>query len=133
MPTATVKWVSGRQFVGTDERGHGVLMSGSSAQAGASPSEMLLLALAGCSGYDVVEIMEKKRKPLSSLDIVVEGERDENPPWPYRRIHITYLVSGEGITEKAVQQAVQLSTEKYCSVAATVAGVAEITTDFEIS
>jgi putative redox protein len=132
MPTATVRWVNGKQFVGTDSRGQSVVLSGASDQGGVSPSEMLLVALASCTAYDVVEIMEKKRKPLTSLDIRIDGERDSKPPWPYRRIHVTYLVSGNNITEKAIAQAIQLSEEKYCSVAATVRGVAAITTDFEI-
>lgn len=132
MPTATVKWVSGKQFVGTDSRGHSIVLSGSSDQGGVSPSEMLLVALAACTGYDVVEIMEKKRKPMSSLEIIIDGERDEAAPWPYRHIHVTYRVTGANITEKAISQAIQLSEEKYCSVAATVRGVANITTGFEI-
>jgi putative redox protein len=132
MPTATVRWVNGKQFVGTDSRGHSIVLSGSDRQGGVSPSEMLLVALAACTGYDVVDIMEKKRKPLTYLEIVVNGERDENPPWPYRRIHVTYRAAGGNITEKALSQAIQLSEEKYCSVAATVRGVAEISTGFEI-
>ena len=132
MPKATVRWVSGKQFVGTDSRGHSVVLSGSDAQGGVSPSEMLLVALAACTAYDVVEIMEKKRTPLTSLDIIIDGERDEAPPWPYRRIHVNYRVAGAGVNEKAVSQAIRLSEEKYCSVAATVRGVAKITTGFEI-
>ena len=132
MPTATVRWVSGRQFVGTDSRGHSVVLSGSDSQGGASPSEMLLVALASCTAVDVVTIMEKKRKPLSSLEIEITGDRDPEPPWPYRTIHVNFRVSGKELTEAAVSQAIALSEEKYCSVAATVRGVAAITTSFEI-
>jgi putative redox protein len=132
MPRATVTWVNGKQFVGTDSGGQSVVLSGSEDQGGVSPSEMLMVALAACTAYDVVAIMEKKRKPLTSLTVVVDGERDDDPPWPYRRLHLTYRVSGDDLSEKAVSQAIQLSEEKYCSVAATVRGVAEITTAFEI-
>ena len=132
MPTAKVKWVDGLQFVGTDEGGHSVVLSGDDRQAGARPSEMLLVALASCSAVDVVEIMKKKRKPLTRLEITISGERDPEPPWPYRRIELNYQALGEGLTEKALAQAIQLSTEKYCSVAATVSGVADIQTRFTI-
>ena len=132
MPTASVKWVDGLQFVGTDSGGHSVVLSGSERQDGVRPSEMLLVALASCSSVDVVEIMKKKRKPLTKLEVVIDGERDPEPPWPYRKITVDYRVQGEGLTEKALSQAIQLSIEKYCSVAATVSGVAEIQTRFTI-
>ncbi|MFZ7128536.1 MAG: OsmC family protein [Desulfobacterales bacterium] len=132
MPTATVRWVKDRQFVGTDEGGHSVVLSGDDRQTGVRPSQMLLVALASCTAVDVVEILEKKRKPLSRLDIVITGENDPEPPWAYRTIHVTYRLAGSNLTEKAVSHAIALSEEKYCSVAATVRGVARITTDFEI-
>lgn len=132
MPTANVKWVDGLQFVGSDEGGHSVVLSGDDRQAGVRPSEMLLVALASCSAVDVVEIMKKKRKPLAKLEIIVSGERDAEPPWPYRRIELNYQAAGKGLTAKALAQAIQLSTEKYCSVAATVSGIADIQTRFTI-
>ncbi|MGD9017148.1 MAG: OsmC family protein [Desulfobacterales bacterium] len=132
MPTARVRWVNDHQFVGTDSRGHSVVLSGDSEPKGVSPSEMLLVALASCTAVDIVEIMKKKRQPLASLDIVITGDRDPEPPWPYRTIHVSYRIRGNGLTEKAVSQAISLSEEKYCSVAATVRGVAQITTSFEI-
>lgn len=132
MPTAKVQWVEGMQFVGTDSGGHSVVLSGADRQNGVRPSEMLLVALASCTAVDVVEIMAKKRKPLRHLEIIITGERDPDPPWPYRSIEVNYRLSGEDLTDKAVAQAIELSSEKYCSVAATVRGVAEIRTQFEI-
>ncbi|MDJ0802683.1 MAG: OsmC family protein [Desulfobacterales bacterium] len=133
MPTAKVRWVEGMQFVGMDSGGHSVVLSGDDQQAGVRPSEMLLVALAACTAVDVVEIMAKKRKPLRALEIVITGDRDPDPPWPYRRIQVSYRLAGDGLTEKAVSQAIALSSEKYCSVAATVRGVASIETTFEIT
>jgi putative redox protein len=92
---------------------------------------MLLVALAACSSVDVVEIMAKKRQPLTGLEVVITGEHAPDPPWAYQTIQILYKLRGRGLTEKAVAQAVQLSTDKYCSVAATVRGVARITTAYE--
>lgn len=132
MPIARVKWMDGLQFVGTDSGGHSVVLSGNDLQDGVRPSEMLLVALASCSAVDVVDIMKKKRKPLTKLEVVINGERDPEPPWPYRKITVDYRAQGKGLTEKSLSQAIDLSTEKYCSVAATVRGVADIRTSFTI-
>ncbi len=132
MPITTVRWVTGKQFVGTDARNHSVVLSGDNPATGVSPSQMLLIGLSACTAYDVLDIMIKKRKPLTLLEIIANGEQDPEPPWAYRRIHLKYRVSGKDLTESALAQAVQLSQEKYCSVAATVRGVAEITTEIEI-
>ncbi len=132
MPTTTVRWVTGKQFVGMDSNNHAVVLSGENQANGVRPSQMLLIALASCTAVDVVEILAKKRKPLSFFEIIADGEHDQEQPWPYRKIHVTYRVGGKNLTEKAVKQAIELSEEKYCSVSATVRGVAKITTDYEI-
>jgi putative redox protein len=130
--TSTVKWIGGKHFVGVDSGNHSVVLSGQSEGIGVKPSEMLLVALAACSAVDVVEILEKKRLKLDKLEVVITGERDPQPPWPYRKIHVAYRLAGEGLTDKAVAQAIALSQDKYCSVAATVRGVAQITTEHTI-
>jgi len=132
MVTTTVRWLKDRHFVGTDSNNHSVVLSGQKAGIGVSPSETLLIALAACSSVDVVEILEKKRKKLTLLEVTATGEQDPDPPWAYRKIHVKYRLGGKGLTDKAVAQAIQLSQEKYCSVAATVRGVARITYDYEI-
>ena len=132
MPTTTVRWVTGKQFVGTDANNHSVVLSGDKPNSGVSPSQMLLIALSACTAYDVLSIMEKKRKPLSMLKITAEGEQDPDPPWAYRYITLTFRASGKDLTEKALSQAVELSQEKYCSVAATVRGIARIETRLEL-
>jgi len=80
MPTVKVDWLKNRTFVGTDGSGHSVVLSGDDEAVGVRPSQMLLVALAACTGYDVVAIMEKKRKPLSKLEITVEGNQQEESP-----------------------------------------------------
>ncbi|MDX2500290.1 MAG: OsmC family protein [Deltaproteobacteria bacterium] len=132
MVTTKVHWLKDRHFVGTDSNNHSVVLSGQKDGIGVSPSEMLLIALASCSSVDVVEILEKKRKKLTFLEVTTSGEREPDPPWAYRKIHVKYRLGGQGLTEKAVEQAIELSQEKYCSVAATVRGVAEITYGYEI-
>jgi putative redox protein len=132
MATATVQWIGGKRFVGIDSTQHSVVLSTTAEGIGMKPSELLLIAVASCSAVDVVEILTKKRMELSQLNISVSGEQDADPPWTYRKIHMCFSLQGAGLTEKAVEQAIHLSEEKYCSVAATLRGTAEITTEFEI-
>ena len=132
MVTTTVRWLADRHFVGTDSNNHSVVFSGQKEGIGLSPSETLLIALASCSSVDIVEILEKKRKKLTLLEVTTTGERDPDPPWAYLKIHLKYRLGGQGLTDKAVIQAIELSQEKYCSVAATVRGVARITYEYEI-
>jgi putative redox protein len=132
MGTATVKWLDGKKFVGIDSTKHAVVLSSADEGIGVKPSDLLLIALASCTAVDVVEILTKKRMPLNLLEISASGEQDQDPPWTFRIIHMHFKVGGKNLTDKAVAQAIQLSEEKYCSVAATVRATAQIITDFEI-
>ena len=132
MASANVRWISGKQFVGTDSTKHSVVLSTPDEGVGMKPSELLLVALASCTAVDVVEILAKKRTPLSSLEIQTTAVQDDEAPWTFRKFHLKYIVKGKGLTPKSVAQAIKLSEEKYCSVAATVRGVAEVTTEYEI-
>jgi putative redox protein len=132
MGTTTVKWIEGKKFIGVDSTQHSVVLSTPDEGIGIKPSELLLIAVASCSAVDVVEILAKKRMPLSYLEITTSGEQDPNPPWTFRKIHMHFRLGGKNLTEKAVVQAIELSEEKYCSVAATIRPTAQITTDFEI-
>jgi len=130
--TATVQWLSGQRFVGIDSTQHSVVLSSKAEGVGVKPSDMLLIAVASCVAVDVVEILAKKRMPIHSMEITTTGEQDADPPWTFRKIHLKFRLSGAELTDKAVEQAIQLSEEKYCSVAATVRATAEITTEFQI-
>ena len=130
--TTTVQWLAGKRFVGIDSTNHSVVLSSQDEGVGVKPSDMLLIALTSCCAVDVVEILAKKRMPIDSMEITTTGEQDADPPWTFRRIHLKCRLSGAGLTEKAVEQAVQLAEEKYCSVAATLRATVEITTEFQI-
>lgn len=134
MPEARIKWVEKRQFVGVDSSKHSVVMSSQDAEngTGMKPAELLLVALGGCTAYDVVNILEKKRQPLAGFEIHVTGEQEPDPPWTYRKIHLEYIFHGTGLSENAIAQAIELSEGKYCSVSATLKGEAEITTSYRI-
>ena len=132
MSEVQITWVQNEQFVGTDSTNHSIVLSTGKDGTGSKPSDLLLVALGACSGVDVVGILVKKRQAFTGLQIKVSGQQDADPPWTFRKIHIDYIVRGKGISEKAVQQAIELSEDKYCSVAATLRGVAEITSSFQI-
>lgn len=133
MAEATIKWLpGGLTFIGTDSTKHSVVLSPVSEGTGIKPSDLLLIAVGSCTAVDVVGILEKKRTPLSGMEIVVSGEQDVSPPWTFRKVHVHYKLRGSGLTAKAVEQAILLSEEKYCSVASTIRGVAELSNSFEI-
>ena len=129
----TMKWLpDSKTFISTDSTGHSVVMSTTSENTGMKPSELILSALAGCASVDVVDILSKKRTPLSSLEVQLKAEQDADPPWTFRKIFMHFILKGENLVPKNVQQAIELSEEKYCSVASTLRGRAEIITSFEI-
>lgn len=133
-PNVHLTWTGGQQYVGTDSGRHSIVISSHDEQnhTGMRPSDLLLLALASCSAYDVVSILQKKRLVLKTLQVEVTSEGDEEPPWTFRRIDLAYRLSGDGLTQKVVNQAIELSLTKYCSVAATISGRAEISFSSQI-
>ena len=133
MAQAKIKWQpGGKTFIGIDSTNHSVVLSTPDEGVGMKPSELLLVAVGSCTAVDVVNILEKKRFQLNGLEIQVTGEQDADPPWTFNKIHIHYVLQGVELTAKAVEQAIQLSEEKYCSVSATVRGMAQVTTSYEI-
>ena len=130
MFTATAKWTEQMRFEGTGNSGLSVLIDGDS-KAANSPMELVLIALCGCTAYDVVNILQKKREPLTAVEVSAEAEKTENPPRVYTAIKLLYRVRGE-VSHKAVEDAVRLSEEKYCSVAAMLGKTARITYRIEI-
>ncbi len=125
MSEVELRWTQKLQFVGTDSTQHSIVLSSADGQngTGVKPSDLLLLAMGGCTAVDVVDILRKKRQPLRGLTVRVSGEQDADPPWIFRHIHVLYELHGTGLAAKAVEQAVALSEEKYCSVRATLANV----------
>jgi len=119
---AKVSWVGGMRFVGSGDSGHGVLMESKMADSppvASSPMEVVLMALGGCSSVDVVDILRKMRQDLSSLEVTIKAERVKDPPRVFTKAELEFVASGEGLTDAALQRAVGLSMDKYCSVSAT--------------
>ena len=130
---ATIHFAHNDLFVGITPSGHAqTLETDSHRGSAASPMELLLLALGGCTGVDVIDILRKKRQHVTDYRIEVHGDRREEFPRAYTRFYVKHIVRGRGVSEKAVASAIELSDQKYCSVAATLRGTAEIVTSYEI-
>jgi putative redox protein len=129
MTNAKTTWIEKQRFNGISDSGHQIVVDGDHT-AGNSPMELVLIGLCGCTGYDVVSILQKKREPLASLEVSAEAERATDPPKVYTQIKLLYRVGGK-VSRKAVEDAVRLSKEKYCSVSAMLAKTAKITTEIE--
>ncbi|HEY57739.1 MAG TPA: OsmC family protein [Anaerolineae bacterium] len=124
-------WVEGTNFVATNEAGGRVVVGQVQGEKGIPPMQLLLVGLAGCTGVDVALILQKKRADLRGLRVEVKGTRRDEHPRVYTRIHIHYILWGD-LKAKDVEQAIQLSEEKYCSASAMLGAVTEITHDYEI-
>ncbi|HHY55246.1 MAG TPA: OsmC family protein [Chloroflexi bacterium] len=99
---------------------------------GVKPSDLLVMALVSCSGYDVVTILRRQRQELTDLRITADAQQASEPPYQFTDIHLHYVVTGRDLDPAKVERAIKLSEEKYCSVAATIRGVANITNSFEV-
>jgi putative redox protein len=130
MTHAKAVWTDNHRFVAESESGHALVVDGDK-KTGNSPMELVLIGLCGCTGYDVASILQKKREPFTSLEVRAEAERAEQPPSVYTAIKLVYKVSGK-VSRKAIEDAVRLSKEKYCSVSAMLEKTAKITTEIEI-
>lgn len=142
MSNVALKWMGGnsRLFVTRDSFGN-VVPSGSWPEESdpgwlefkaAKPSDMLMMSLSSCSAYDVVSILQRQRQPLRGLYINVDGKQASEPPYQFTDIHLHFTVEGPGLDASKVARAIDLSVNKYCSVAATIRGVATLTTSFEV-
>ncbi|MCL5801799.1 MAG: OsmC family protein [Gammaproteobacteria bacterium] len=133
---ARVKWVENSMFVAQSGSGHSVVLDGPPESGGQNlgvrPMEMVLLGLGGCTAFDVVDILRKKREAISDCVVEITAERAEIVPKVFTKIHMHYIVSGKDVKEESVKRAVELSAEKYCSVSMMLNKTAELTHDYEI-
>ncbi|MHB9003325.1 MAG: OsmC family protein [Coriobacteriia bacterium] len=137
MDTVKVRWGGMRQFVGWDERGHSVVMDAKPEYkgegTGTRPLEVFLYALAGCTGMDVISILEKKRQDVRDFEIQVEAtQREDDYPKIYTDIRVHYVVTGFGVKDAAVARAIELSDEKYCSVKGMLGPQTSVRTTYEV-
>ena len=130
---ANIKYAGDGFFIGIPPSGHAQLMdSKGDRHAAPTPMEMLLVSVAACPAIDVLSILAKKRQDVTDYDVEIEGERADDHPRKFIKFHVHHIVRGRGVSDKAVADAIKLSDDIYCSVAATVKPTAEITTSYEI-
>ena len=142
MGQIALRWIgeSSRMFIGRDSYGRTVIAGSWTKQAdeqgqewqGLKPSDLLVISLCSCSAYDVVEIMKKQRQNLTDLYITADAKQAPEPPYHFTEIHLHYIISGKNISAEKAGRAIELSQNKYCSVAATIRGVTKITHSFEV-
>ena len=135
MGTVGVKWLTSKLMTGVDLRGQTVVI-GTWAEAeppwkGIKPSDMLLLAAASCTAHDVVLILERTREPLVGLEVTCTGQQEEQPPYRFTDIHLSYTLYGE-LDPVKVERSIRLSEDKYCSVINTLKPGVAVTHDYEI-
>jgi len=130
MIRASATWTQQFQFEGKGNSGISTTIDGDG-KAGNSPTDLVLIALCGCTAYDVVSILQKKREPFTAVDVSALAEKAPEPPRVYTEIKLLYRVSGK-VTPKAVEDAVRLSEEKYCSVSAMLSKTAKITYEIQL-
>jgi len=133
---ARARWVEGMAFMGEAGSGHAVMMDGAPEYGGRNigirPMEMLLIGLAGCTGFDVVQILKKGRENVTGCDVEVEAERATEDPKVFTKIHIAYRISGHGLSQAKAERAVTLSKEKYCSASIMLGATAEMTYTLDV-
>lgn len=128
--TASARWIDAERFLGVATSGHAIAVDAAQEKSASSPMELVLIALCGCTASDVVNILRKKREPFTSLEVRAEGERAQVPPTVYTSIRLVYRVGGK-VSHKAMEHAVHLSKEKYCSVSAMLQKTAKVTFEIE--
>jgi putative redox protein len=121
-----------RQFVATSGTGHHLLIDDAAGNSGAKPIELVAIALAGCTAFDVISILRKKRQQVTGYEVRVEADQAPDPPQVFREVRIHHVITGEDVSPQALEDAIRLSEEKYCSVGAMVRKSAEFHTTFEI-
>ena len=132
MQTGTVKWIGDQKFVATSPSGHAITVdSDRDSNKAPGPMELVLLALGACTATDVVLILEKKRQKLESLEVICSGERAAKPPTVWIKLELLYRFRGQ-LDDAAVKHAIQLSEDKYCSVAAMLKKTASLSWRYEI-
>ena len=130
MISARVLWTDNERYIADATSRHALVMDTAKEKTASSPMELVLIALCGCTASDVVGILKKKREPFTTLEVSATGERATDYPQVYTEIKLKYRVGGK-VSHKAMEDAVRLSKEKYCSVSAMLQKTAEITVEIE--
>ena len=121
-----------RQFVATSGSGHAMVIDDPAGNTGPKPVELVAMGLAGCTAFDVINILRKKRQQVTAYEVKVEADQASDPPQVFTKVRIHHVITGVDVTTQAVEEAIRLSEEKYCSVGAMIQKSAELHTTYEI-
>jgi putative redox protein len=133
MPEVTVRWNGERRFVAADEHGHSLVMDSPSAgYIGMRPMELVLAGLAGCTGMDVISILEKKREHVTGLTVRVLGVQRDEYPTRWQTVHVEYEFTGRALKPASLERAIELSEEKYCAVRGSLAPEIRLTSSYHL-
>jgi putative redox protein len=136
MMKARIRWVEDVTFLASADSGHALIMDGAPEAGGHNvgprPMELVLMGTGGCTSFDVIHILRKGRHAVSAVDLEMEAERAPEDPKVFTRIHLHFTVKGKGVKPEAVERAIKLSAEKYCSASIMLGKTAAITHDFEV-
>jgi putative redox protein len=125
----SVDWIREKVFLLKDRHNFPIVMT---QPQGVNGADLLPLSLAGCSAWDVVDIIQKQRQHLTGLQVLVESEREVEPPWRFKKIHLRYKFSGYNLDNHKIERAIELSNTRYCSIYATLQAVVELSSEYEI-
>jgi putative redox protein len=125
-------WQGDQGFVGLNSNGGAIQINEVNGKPGVRPMELLLLGLAGCTGVDIIDILNKKRKHFEKFEVRVRGTRAQEYPRVYKEVEVIYRLWGQDVANRDLEQAIRLSEEKYCSAHAMLAALAEIRSSYEI-
>jgi putative redox protein len=128
----TADWLGELAFLGSNQDGAAVQMGSLDGEPALGPMQLILTGLAGCTGMDIVSILKKKRMDIEKFQVKIQGKRAAEHPRVYTEIEIQYLLWGSSLDEKSVEQAIQLSEEKYCSASAMLGAVAQIKSSYQL-
>jgi putative redox protein len=135
MTEIVLRQVEHHMMVASDSHGHSIVIGRSPVDhehwVGVKPSDLLLISVASCAAYDVVEILNKQREPYQELEVVCSGDQLKDPPYTFTRIHLHFKLRG-GVNPEKLERAINLSMEKYCSVISTIRPDTPVTSDYEV-
>ncbi len=129
--TLTQPTGTGRQFIATSGTGHHIILDDAAGGTGAKPIELVALALAGCTAFDVINILRKKRQNVTAYEVRCEADQASEPPQVFTAVRIHHVIKGD-VNPGAIEEAIRLSEEKYCSVGAMIKQTAHLHTTYEI-
>jgi putative redox protein len=122
-------WLREKEFLLRDRGGYPILLA---QPMGVNGADLLPLSLIGCAAWDVIAILQKQRQPVSAFEVVAESEREDQAPWRFLKIRVTYRLTGRGLDRSAIERAIALTEGKYCSTFATLRPAVEISSGYEV-